>query len=253
MCTAPHMTLRTHNDGTIFAEHVEGRPPLVLALHGWGRDRSDLLAALGGHAAISLDLPGFGASPPPPDVWGAREYADAVARLLRESETEPVVVVGHSFGGRVAASLAAEHGELVRGVVFVGAPLLRTAVPGRPPTAYRVLRAMRKRGLVPESALERARSRYGSADYTAASGRMREVLVKVVNEEYSSELSRLKCPVALLWGDSDTDAPPGIAQRAAELVRDPVIVEVLQGIGHDVHRSAPEALAAAIDAVAAET
>ncbi len=247
------MTLRTHNDGTIFAEHIEGRSPQVLALHGWGRDRSDLLGALGGHGAISLDLPGFGASPPPPEVWGARDYADDVARLVEEYADAPVVVVGHSFGGRVAASLAADHGELVSGVVFMGAPLLRLAARSKPPLPYRLLRAMSRIGLAPESVLDRARSRYGSADYKAASGLMRDVLVKVVNEDYRDELSRLRCPVGFVWGETDRDAPPAIARQAAEIVAEPVLVDVLAGVGHDVHRSAPEAVASAIDAVAAAT
>jgi len=244
------MTLRTHLDGTVFAEHVEGNPPRVLLLHGWGRDRSDLVAALSGRDLIAVDLPGFGSSPPPPEVWGAAEYADAVALLLREIDTDPVIVVGHSFGGRVTALLAANHPDLVSGVVFVGVPLLRLGSGGRPPLPYRLIRAARRLRLVPESALEAARSRYGSADYKAASGTMRDVLVKAVNEDYRDELSRITCPTAFLWGASDTAAAPVIAHAAADLVSNVVSVEVLPSVGHDVHREAPGALSSAVDAVA---
>jgi pimeloyl-ACP methyl ester carboxylesterase len=243
------MTLRTHLDGAVFAEHLDGTPPPVLALHGWGRDRSDLLGALSGRQLISLDLPGFGSSPPPTEPWGASGYADQVAQVLATTTSEPVFVVGHSFGGRIAAHLAADHPQLVAGVVFTGAPLIRLSPAGTPPLAYRTVRALRRMRLVPESMLESARNRHGSADYRAASGVMRDVLVTVVNEDYRDQLGRIACPVAFCWGEHDTAARPDVARQAAELVEHCVLVDIVEGAGHDVHRSSPDRLGAALDTV----
>ena len=244
------MTLRTHIDGSVFAEHLTGSGPRLLALHGWGRDRSDLLPALVGRDLVAVDLPGFGASPPPPHAWGAADYADAVATMLRDLDGGPVLVVGHSFGGRVAAHLAAAHPDLVSGVVFVGVPLLRQAASNKPAPLYRAVRAAHRMHLVPESTMERMRQRYGSRDYNAASGRMREVFVRVVAEDYREQLQQCDCPAAFCWGANDTAAPPAIAREAATLVRHLVRLDILDGVGHDVHRDAPEALISAIDAVA---
>jgi pimeloyl-ACP methyl ester carboxylesterase len=67
-------------DGRLFGSVTgEGRP-VVLALHGWARTHRDfdaVLAPAGADplAAIALDLPGFGATPPPPRAWGGRAYA----------------------------------------------------------------------------------------------------------------------------------------------------------------------------------
>lgn len=246
------MTLRTHLDGTVFAEHVSGRAPTVLALHGWGRNRSDLLDALAGRDVISLDLPGFGASPAPVETWGAGHYAAAVAKLLGEAGIGPVLVVGHSFGGRVAAHLAADHSELVSGVVFVGTPLLRSTGSKAPsPLPYRVVRRLRRLGLVPESLLESMRQKYGSADYRATTGVMRDILVTLVNEDYRDQLAAIECPVGFCWGANDTAARADVAHRAAEIVANTVALDVVEGVGHDVHRDAPERLAAVIDQVAA--
>ena len=78
----------------------------VLALHGWRRDHRDFDAVLAppGMDAIALDLPGFGSAPPPDAVWGTPDYAGAVAAVLEEMEAH-VVVLGHSFGGRVRGCL----------------------------------------------------------------------------------------------------------------------------------------------------
>lgn len=246
------MTLRTHLDGAIFAEHVSGHAPTVLALHGWGRTRNDLLDALRGREVISLDLPGFGASPPPDQVWGAARYAETIAQLLTEAQLGPVLVVGHSFGGRVAAHLAADHPDLVSGVVFAGAPLLRSDGP-KPssPLPYRIVRGLRRMKLVPESTLDAMRQRYGSADYRAARGVMRDILVTVVNEDYREQLAAIRAPVGFCWGADDTAARAEVARRAAELVPHCVVLDIVDGVGHDVHLTAPDRLAAVIDQVAA--
>jgi pimeloyl-ACP methyl ester carboxylesterase len=243
------MTLRTHLDGAVFAEHLPGRSPTILALHGWGRDRSDLLDALSGREVVAPDLPGFGASPPPPEPWGAAHYAGLVALFVEQAEIGPVVVVGHSFGGRVAAHLAADHPDLVDGVVFVGVPLLRAPTGSKPARSYRLVRRLRRMRLVPESMLDSMRQRHGSADYRAATGVMRNVLVTVVNEDYRDELSRITCPVGFCWGATDTAARPAIATAASALVSRSVVVDVVDDAGHDVHRSHPNRLAAVIDAV----
>lgn len=247
------MTLRTHLDGALFAEHLDGAPPPVLALHGWGRDRSDLIGVVRGRRAASVDLPGFGSSPAPPEVWGAAEYARQVAELLDELALGPVVVLAHSFGGRVAAHLGATRPDLVRGIVFLGVPLLRLAPTSKPPFSYRLVRRLRRLRLVPESVLDAARQRHGSADYRAATGVMRDVLVKVVNEEYHDELRRLSCPVAFCWGERDTAAPLEVARRARELVADVALFDVVEGAGHDVHRSHPERVTAAIERIVEAT
>lgn len=244
------MTLRTYLDGAVFAEHVAGDPPQVLVLHGWGRDRHDLLGALVGHEVVSLDLPGFGASPPPPGPWGASEYAAAAAEVVRELATGPVVVLGHSFGGRVAVCLGAAEPELVSGVVLTGVPLLRSGNGGsRPALAYRAVRRARRMRVVPERVLDRYRRRHGSADYNAASGIMREVLVRVVNEDYSAELEALQCPVAMCWGAQDSAAPVAVAEQAAAMIGHLISFDVIEGVGHDVAREAPDRLAAALDEV----
>lgn len=245
------MTLRTHLGGTIFAEHLDGRQPKVLALHGWGRTRTDLLDPLDGRDVISVDLPGFGASPPPPEPWGTAAYADRIAELLVEQATGPVLVVGHSFGGRVAAHLAADHPELVSGVVFIGTPFWRSSARSKGPLRYRVVRRLRRVRLIPESTLDAARRRYGSADYLAAEGVMRDVLVTAVNEDYRPQLARIGAPVGFCWGAEDTAAPAELATAAAQLVDCCVVCEIVDGAGHDVHRSHPDQLRTVVDAVAA--
>jgi pimeloyl-ACP methyl ester carboxylesterase len=241
--------LKAFAGGRLFGTVHGAPPPRVVALHGWGRTHRDFDAVLAGLDAVALDLPGFGSSPLPDGVWGGGEYAAAVAGALGDG-WEPVVVVGHSFGGRAALHLAASRPDRVRALVLAGVPLVRPpgSVPRRPPLEYRLVRALHRRGLVGEARMERLRQRYGSADYRAAEGTMRDVHVKAVNETYEEELRALRCPVELVWGADDADVPVSVAEAAAALVPDGrATLTVLPGVGHLVPTAAPHALRAALD------
>ena len=231
------MPLRALTDD-LFGE-VTGDSPRVLALHGWGRDRTDFAAVLEGIDSIALDLPGFGASPAPTGPWGAHEYAAAIAPVLAHFDAPPVVV-GHSFGGRVGVCLAAA-GHPVAGLVLAGVPLLRRSSAAKPRLGYRFIRWAAGVGILPEARLEAARRKYGSADYRAAEGVMRDVLVRVVNETYEAELGTLDVPVRLLWGKDDTAAGAWIVEEALDLLAADAGATIVEG-GHDAVFEQPELL-----------
>lgn len=224
---------------------------MVLALHGWGRRGTDFAASLQGFAYIALDLPGFGASPAPERPQGARGYAEAVAPVLTEMALRPILV-GHSFGGRVAVVLAARYPDMVGGVILSGVPLIRRSGSRKGNRVFRALRWGHKVGLISGPTMERIRRRYGSVDYRAASGVMRQTLVATVNESYEEELAAIRAPVHLLWGEADTEVPPRVAVDAADLMKSAgveVTLEVLAGVGHWLPTEAPAALNRAVRAM----
>lgn len=242
--------LRAYAQGKIFGETYGDGEIRVVFLHGWGRSKADFapsaeLLAAQGVASLALDLPGFGASPVPTHSGGAREYAALLVSVLSELSTQPVVLVGHSFGGRIASVIASTNPELVAGVLFTGAPLVRTSSGGRSPLAYRLVRRARALGLVSEARLDRARQHYGSTDYRAAQGVMRDVLVAAVNESYEAELATIHQRVVALWGAEDRAVPVAVAERALALVPGEHHLQVLRGIGHLVPTTAPLDLARA--------
>lgn len=239
--------LRSFCDSTIFGESFGEGPVRVVWLHGWARRAQDFTAAGAdlarrGVASIALDLPGFGASPLPLVPGGARHYAELVVPALREISDEPVVLVGHSFGGRIATVIASRHPEVVSSLILTGVPLVRLASTKRPPVAYRLLRWLHFRGFVSDTRIERARQKYGSDDYRRSSGLLRQVLVANVNESYEAELAVITRPVVLLWGDGDSEVPVEVSRRASSILTSGHDLRVLPGIGHLVPLEAPTAL-----------
>lgn len=243
--------LTTYAGGRLFGSRTGDGPPKLLALHGWARTHRDFDALLTGGErvidAVALDLPGFGASPEPPDAWDSARYAEEVAPVLESLET-PAVVLGHSFGGLVAVQLASAKPELVKALVLVGVPrLTRTSPVRRPPFPYRLTRTLRKLHLVSESRLEAARMKYGSEDYRRAQGVMRGVLVRSLSESLEDEIARLECPVHLVWGNDDTAAPLAGAERARDVVGPTADLTVCAGAGHLVPLTATDTLRGVVE------
>jgi pimeloyl-ACP methyl ester carboxylesterase len=246
--------LTTLLGGRAFAERYGDPSTTVVALHGWGRTRADWNATLQGYDALALDLPGFGAAPPPDEGWSTEEYAGWLRECLEDSARlggERPVLVGHSFGGRIAVRLAATDPELVRGLVLTGVPLLRPqTATSKPPFSFRAMRMLNKWHFISNERMEQERRKRGSADYVAAQGVMREVLVKAVNEDYSDALDAIAAsglPVAMVWGEHDTAAPTAMAERARARLGSHAELVVVPGSAHLLDDALVAAVRSAID------
>lgn len=239
--------LTTFDQARLFGSRHGSGAPKVLALHGWRRDNTDFDGMFGDRLdGVALDLPGFGATPPPDEPWGSREYAQAVLPVLAEM-APPVVVVGHSFGGRVAVHLAQIAKGRVGGIVLTGTPLVRpSAAPRKPPLRFRTAKRMASLHLISPGRLEAARIRHGSADYRAAEGVMRPILVKLLHEDYSEQLRSLRCPVELVWGDDDSEVPISGAEMLLRAIPDAHLT-VYEGAGHLTPLTLPAELRAAVE------
>lgn len=106
-----------------FGVTPDDRPP-VLFLHGASGNLNEPRAAMAGRLTdrrvIFVDRPGHGHSARPDRSYSSPAVqAHVIAGLLERLDTGPAVVVGHSWGGSVAAALAVLHPDTVAGLVFV--------------------------------------------------------------------------------------------------------------------------------------
>ena len=146
----------------------------------------------------------------------------------------------------MAVCLAANYPDRVGDLVLTGAPLVRLGPGKRPSAGFRLARWLHSVGALSDGRMEWLKKSRGSSDYRNAEGVMRDVLVKVVNESYEGQLSRVRNRVHLLWGGDDHEVPVAVAETALALLADSRM-EVLPGVGHLVPVEAPAALRAAID------
>ena len=236
-----------HNGGTLVDE-VSGsagdsRNRHIVFLHGWGANRESLrgIATLfqpTDHVHL-IDLPGFGAAPLPPDGWSTIDYADLVQHYLAERVRGPVILVGHSFGARVTVRIAARRLPELHAIVLMAAPGLPASPFSITSLRRRGIRALRATlrmvgGLTGPGPLAWHTRRFGSKDYLAA-GTMRDVFVRVVNEDLTECAQAIACPALLLWGSDDRETPPWLAYRFLELMNSQGTRATLEMLPHKDH------------------
>ncbi len=254
--------LKSFAGGRVFGATWGHGAATVLALHGWQRTHQDFSPVFdpvaqesallvgpqrrpgGGPSVVAPDLFGFGATPPPPEAWGSAEYAAHLRALFDEPGTlaERIVLVGHSFGGRVALPLYGLVPDRIERLVLAGVPLLdRQGRRTRMAAGYRLARRLHRMGVVGDERMEAMRNRYGSPDYRAAKGVMRDVFVRLLSEEYIRAMASIDCPVDLFWGEEDTEVPVEVAERALPIFPSARLVTVPR-IGHLTPTEAPREL-----------
>ncbi|MDE5827850.1 MAG: alpha/beta hydrolase, partial [Duncaniella sp.] len=82
-----------------------------------------------------------------------------------------------------------------------------------------------------ERMLDAKRAKAGSSDYASASPMMRRILSKVVNEDLTDRLDKIKAPTLLVWGENDTATPLKDAKKMEGLIPDAGLVS-FPGCGH---------------------
>ena len=215
----------------------------MVLLHGWGGNRESL-RGIGTlfqqtHSVHLIDLPGFGDAPAPPEDWGTAKYADLVEAYVVERCPGSVVLVGHSFGGRVSLRLAARHLPQLKGLVLMGVPGLRPRVFSRLQLRRAGARLLRRvfrmaQPLFGPKALAWHTRTFGSTDYLEA-GALRSVLVRTVNEDLAESAVAVRCPTLLLWGTSDREAPVSLAYRYKGLMGDHATLSLLPHKDHHLY------------------
>jgi pimeloyl-ACP methyl ester carboxylesterase len=117
---------RTEVAGRVASYGVGGSGPPVVFLHGWGLSGHTYRASLKRLLALGFRvwapaLPGFdGSRALPSDAADLRHYAEWVDEFLTAvGVSEPVVMMGHSFGGGVAIQTAHDWPDRVRGLVLI--------------------------------------------------------------------------------------------------------------------------------------
>lgn len=233
--------------------------PVVL-VHGFGSSLHtwDAWTQLLEHSyhVVRLDVAGFGLSGPDP----ARDYSEAadtrrLLALLDQLGLRPVILVGHSMGGRLAWNFAAAHPQRVAGLVLLApdgfafpdaqgeftfrvpwyAGLLRYTLPG-----WLLRKALEPAYFERQRLDEATVNRY--RDLLLAPGVRQALLDRMAQTRNSDPLPRLHSltlPTLLLWGEQDALIPLRNAQDFVHAIPHAQLV-VLEQLGHVPHEEQPQ-------------
>ena len=201
----------------------------LVFLHGWGQN-IEMMKKVGDNFSdcdvIIIDFPGHGLSEEPKEVLTLYDITDMVHSLLEELKVKNPVLIGHSFGGKIALIYASIYN--IDKLVLFGSPFKIKKNPDS--LKVRFLKGVKRlpgMGKISEF----AKKHMGSTDYRNASPIMREILVKHVNEDITELVKKIKCPTIIIWGDRDEAVSLSDAYELSDYIKDSAVI-VYDGCTH---------------------
>lgn len=221
-------------DDNLTLANVNSDKPKVCFLHGWGRSSKDFMNIENEFESISLDIPGFGKSVPFPQSLSPKKYAEYLADII-PSTVE--ILVGHSFGGRIAVHLS--QIKNYKKIVLIGTPLIRKQNTKKSFSAFNLYKLMNKYKLVGNEKLDQMKNKYGSEDYKNANKHLKDTLVMAVNDDLRDILPYIDTKVELVWGEEDLEVPLQVGLDSNDIIPNSELT-IIPGGGHNVLMSSSQ-------------
>jgi len=227
---------------------------LILILHGWGvGSRSWVEAgeslAKSGFGVIIPDLPGFGQSQEPKTTWDFEDYINFIEHFVAQLKLDKFNLVGHSFGGSLAAKFTSLHPEMVEKLVLCDAAIIRRERLDWRQTYAKKMASWKNRllelpfagGIYP-FAKKILYKFAGNRDYELASPIMKEIFKNIIKADVLEATRKILAPTLIVWGDKDKETPASDAYEISHRLINSKLI-IISGAGHKLHRTHNKELA----------
>ena len=203
----------------------------LLLLHGYGeslltwRLMVDPLARR--YRVVAIDLPGFGLSDKPDTVYDVPAYLGWLEDFVDHQTSGPVVVVGHSMGGLLAARLALNRPQRIVAAVLIapagaGINPILTDSGGAASTSAQWLAAVMAYVLPMHDPAWLAepvdRANYEPAEDSTYRIATRRVLEQFNFASMGQDFRQVRQPVLLIWGKQDPTIPYSVGTQIAAML-----------------------------------
>lgn len=228
----------------------------VIFLHGWRSSKEvwgqviQRIGELEGEKIriFAIDFPGFENSPAPSKIFSVQDYAEIVKGFIEKLAIKNVVIVGHSFGGRVGIKLAAlqprTYAEntaaadlrgkgtcVIQKLVLVDSAGFVTKSFKK--DFFRVLSKIVKPFFVlpyTQSFRKKIYQFIGAEDYLATPN-LQKTFVNIVNEDLTEDMERITVPTLIIWGEDDKETPVEFGKKMNSIIPNSKF-QILANAGH---------------------
>ena len=193
----------------------------IVFLHGWGGSIASfefICKYLPDTSALFIDFPPFGKSEEPKEPFTIFNYADLTLEIMRKEDFDKPIIVGHSFGGRVATILAAGN---------YASKIMLTASAGlKPRRSIKYYAKVLKNKICKKFNIGKIS---GSTEYNVLSPIMKKTFSNIVTTFLEKYAINIQVPTLLFWGRQDKETPVYMAKRFKKLIKPSHLVLVKGG------------------------
>ena len=244
-----------------YVQTSTAKPETVVLIHGVSHDLTywdrQIEAFCQSFNVVAFDLPGHGLSTGKPDDWSFEYTTSFLAEVIEHVSTEPVHLVGISFGSMIAQPLALARPDLLRSLTLIGTASefseeVRGALRARAQTIRSqgmtaVLASSLERWFTPETRSQRPDimdrlTKTVLGDDPAHQAAIWDLIARL---DVRERLGELRCPTLVLVGEQDASTPPAAAKDVAAAILNAEL-QVLPRTAHIVTVEAPEVVNHAI-------
>lgn len=215
---------------------IIGSGPPIIMLHGWGSNYhtfdnniNDLKKQ---YTIFLIDLPGFGMSDEPKYIYTLDNYVNFLKTFIEELQIEKPIIIGHSFGGRIAIKYASKYDNINKLILIDSAGIKHKLSLSKrfQILKYKILKKYYRitKNITKYNELINTS---GSLDYINSTKIMRGVLTKVVNEDLTKHLKKISIETLIIWGKDDTVTPYCDAIKMNKLIKNSGLVTI-ENTGH---------------------
>lgn len=192
-------------------------------LHGWGANLNtfnNISKNLSENFKVySIDLPGFGES-----YIGLPLSIDEVTDIIRDFviklKIEKPIILGHSYGGRIAITYASKYD--IDKLILVSSAGIKEKLSKRKQFKIKLYKFFKRHNI---------KLNLGSKDYKDADNVKKEMLVKTVNQDLRKNMNKIKTPTLLLYGKKDMTTKEELAKTINKQISNSVLI-MLDDCGH---------------------
>lgn len=182
----------------------------IVFLHGWGSNKDIMKNVFSSHLKnfrhVYIDLPGFGKSKNE-YILTTNDYVKITEEFLKLLNSSKDIIVGHSYGGKVATLLNPKNLVL----------LSSAGILEEKPFDVKIKIFFAK--IFNSLGLKNITKRFRSKDVDTMSENMYSTFKNVVNEDFSSNFSNFQNNALIFWGENDSATSLESGKKISNLIK----------------------------------
>jgi len=229
----------------------------IVLLHGWGGSKNSLQSLSNnlekaGHTSYVFDLPGFGQEKLAGSELFMDDYIDFIFNFIDKNKIKNPVLLGHSFGGKVAIGSVLKNQSIFKALILVNSSGINPKNSAKKTFLLFVSKVFGAVFSLP--VLKSLKSSFRKVFYKVIvregdyhnANELKKTLQNVLSVDYDNELEKISLPTQIIWAQSDSYTPLWMGKKLHESIKNSKF-NVVENQTHNLPLKRPDIVAKITD------